>query len=309
LNVFVNGTTADGTQVNANFNSLIAAGNNINSTNIGSLGVYANQIIPTTAAQATFGGSLAYTFPAGVNAGGALTATSATLSASSIPLVLNQAYGQDAIKLVSATSSGFSSIGPTSVLVKGVIGSAFAFNNYGVANLFTIDGAGNVGALATLSATNIFSTGLSALSSPSGYTSGDLIVQRTSLSGVILIGGAGSCGTIDWGITNANAMSFRNLSGGYAGTFGGLYTNASDASLKTNVTPISGSLSKITALQASAFDWIIDGKSEIGFVAQDVQAVFPEACSTDNAGLLGYAPSILLAHLWQAFTEYVATHP
>jgi hypothetical protein len=59
---FVNGTVADGTQVNANFSAIVAAGNNINASNIGGLGIYAANIIPTTITQGTFGGTQPYTF-------------------------------------------------------------------------------------------------------------------------------------------------------------------------------------------------------------------------------------------------------
>jgi hypothetical protein len=53
---FVNGTVAQAGQVNANFQALL----NCLST------IYASDIIPTSQAQATFGGSLQYNFPAGV---------------------------------------------------------------------------------------------------------------------------------------------------------------------------------------------------------------------------------------------------
>lgn len=64
-NVLTNGTPADANQVMANFNALASGVNNIDNTNIGSSGIYASQIIPTTAAQATFGGTtVGYTFVA-----------------------------------------------------------------------------------------------------------------------------------------------------------------------------------------------------------------------------------------------------
>jgi hypothetical protein len=57
---FVNGTVAQAGQVNANFQALL----NCLST------IYASDIIPTSAAQATFGGTLQYNFPAGVAVAG-----------------------------------------------------------------------------------------------------------------------------------------------------------------------------------------------------------------------------------------------
>src|SRR5579863_3867591 len=52
---FVNGTVAQAGQVNANFQALLSCLSTI----------YASDIIPTSLAQATFGGNLQYAFPAG----------------------------------------------------------------------------------------------------------------------------------------------------------------------------------------------------------------------------------------------------
>lgn len=52
--LFVNSTDADATQVDANFTSVVNVLNNINNTNIGPLGIYASQVVPTNQAQGTF---------------------------------------------------------------------------------------------------------------------------------------------------------------------------------------------------------------------------------------------------------------
>lgn len=57
---FINGTVAQASQVNANFTALTSCLSTI----------YASDIVPATAAQATFGGTLQYTFPAGVAVAG-----------------------------------------------------------------------------------------------------------------------------------------------------------------------------------------------------------------------------------------------
>ena len=55
------------------------------------------------------------------------------------------------------------------------------------------------------------------------------------------------------------------------------FANYSDISLKKNIQPLSGSLSKIIALKPSSFDMISDnGHVNAGFIAQDVQKVYPE---------------------------------
>lgn len=83
-NTFVNGQVADAGQVNANFSALQGCGNNIDHNNIGSLGIYASQIIPTTVGQAIFGGSLQYQFPSGIQGYAvALNGTGTSITSSS----------------------------------------------------------------------------------------------------------------------------------------------------------------------------------------------------------------------------------
>ena len=65
---FSNGTAADATQVNANFSALVTCANSIDNTNI-SGALFASQIAPTTIAEATFGGSIDYRFPLGIDLG------------------------------------------------------------------------------------------------------------------------------------------------------------------------------------------------------------------------------------------------
>ena len=64
--LFSTGETLTAAVMNANPNFLTAWSTNIDNTNIGSAGLFATQFKPTTGAQATFGGSVSYTFPAGV---------------------------------------------------------------------------------------------------------------------------------------------------------------------------------------------------------------------------------------------------
>ena len=69
MNVFVAGTVANPALVNQNFSNLVSCAENIDATNIGTSGIFASQIIPTTTAQATFGGTQSFLFPYGISAG------------------------------------------------------------------------------------------------------------------------------------------------------------------------------------------------------------------------------------------------
>ena len=68
----VNGNIVDAAQLNGNFTSLQSCGNAVDSTNMGSGGIYASQIKPATVGQATFGGAIVYAFPDGLNVNGAV---------------------------------------------------------------------------------------------------------------------------------------------------------------------------------------------------------------------------------------------
>jgi len=56
-NVFVNGATINAAPFNVNFAAITTWSTNIDNTNIGTAGLFPSQLIPTTAAQATVGGS------------------------------------------------------------------------------------------------------------------------------------------------------------------------------------------------------------------------------------------------------------
>ena len=75
----VNGSIVDASQLNGNFTSLQSCGNAIDNTNIGANGIFASQMKPTSLAQASFGGTFAYTF------GVAPRMSGASITAGTIP--------------------------------------------------------------------------------------------------------------------------------------------------------------------------------------------------------------------------------
>jgi hypothetical protein len=58
---------------------------------------------------------------------------------------------------------------------------------------------------------------------------------------------------------------------------GAAYTNHSDARSKTDVEDFKGGLEKISAMQPRRFKWKKTGKPSCGFIAQELQPIFPEA--------------------------------
>jgi hypothetical protein len=87
-----------------------------------------------------------------------------------------------------------------------------------------------------------------------------------------------------WVAANGNLMLYAN--GGARGVFNvatGAYSATSDARLKTDIQPMSSMLTKISALKPTTYHFKTDGPAnaktdvplEYGFLAQDVEKVFP----------------------------------
>lgn len=78
----------------------------------------------------------------------------------------------------------------------------------------------------------------------------------------------------------------------------------SDRSLKKDVKPLAGSLSKILNLEGVSFTWKKSGDRNIGLIAQDVEAVYPELVVTNPAtGLKSVEYGNLVAPLIEAIRE------
>jgi hypothetical protein len=71
------------------------------------------------------------------------------------------------------------------------------------------------------------------------------------------------------------------------------FGSASDSLFKTNVTPLTNALSKVTQLNGVYYDWLhnnpkyqFDTTNQVGFIAQDVKKVIPQVVSKDVNGYL-----------------------
>jgi hypothetical protein len=102
------------------------------------------------------------------------------------------------------------------------------------------------------------------------------------------------------GSSNINAMTVTgNLTVDGTAT-ATTYLHLSDARLKQNIRRIDNPLAIVEALQGHKFDWRQDGKPDIGFVAQEVQTVLPEAVVTSPEGHLAVKYDVLTAPLVEA---------
>jgi hypothetical protein len=104
-----------------------------------------------------------------------------------------------------------------------------------------------------------------------------------------------------------HASSFARLSGA---TFSGTVTapnfvSSSDARLKSDVEAIGNALAKVQALNGVTFTMTGSGARQMGLIAQDVQAVAPEAV-VETAGLLRLAYGNLVGLLVEAIKDLSA---
>lgn len=64
------------------------------------------------------------------------------------------------------------------------------------------------------------------------------------------------------------------------------YFYQSDRRYKDNIKPLeAGALKKLLQVQGVSYDWIVDGRKDLGVIAQNVEEVFPELVHTDKEGM------------------------
>jgi hypothetical protein len=114
-------------------------------------------------------------------------------------------------------------------------------------------------------------------------------------------------GNVGIGIKNPNPGYLLHVAGSTANN-SGVWANLSDARLKTDVHPLSGSLEKVLALKGVSFRWK-DSKEDAkygmqrGFIAQDVRIVIPEWVRESTDGFLSLEKTGVEAILVEAIKE------
>ncbi|AZZ36026.1 hypothetical protein CIK05_04210 [Bdellovibrio sp. qaytius] len=224
---------------------------------------------------------------------------------------MNTAVGYGALR----GTGGGSSTGEQNTVVGGKAGYSMTSGNNNVLigyqagdNLF--GGSNNI----------VIGTDLDAISSSASNTLviGNLIYGN----GLTSSGSVTSTGFIGIGTSNPayrlDVSGTVNIVSGAALRFGGTQIctssgcNAvSDVRLKKNIQPLDFSLEKILALNGKQYDWKDQAKygsqHQVGFIAQDLEKVFPEVVVTDKeSGLKTVSYQHLIAPLVEAFkTLYV----
>jgi hypothetical protein len=112
---------------------------------------------------------------------------------------------------------------------------------------------------------------------------------------------------------NVNSMGDRIDLNGNVTVFGS-FTQASDKRFKKDIVTINNALSKVLQLRGVNYYWKnndfpnrgFDDKLELGFIAQEVEAVIPEIVSEIGDGYKGVEYSKLVALLVEAIKEQQA---
>ncbi len=131
----------------------------------------------------------------------------------------------------------------------------------------------------------LFGTGLA---STTNISSGNIgIGTSTPYSRLEVFGTDAASSTSAFAVVNsASSTVFAVFDGGNA-QLSGTLTQSSDQRLKTNIQDLDGSssLAEINALNPVTFNWIDpekDGRTQFGFIAQQVQGIFPSLVSTTS---------------------------
>lgn len=74
--------------------------------------------------------------------------------------------------------------------------------------------------------------------------------------------------------------------------------------LKTNIAPLGDSLNKINEIEPVSFEWKKGGRSDIGFIVEDLNEILPEVTTKNEEGNPeGYSPHLLIPLLVKSIQE------
>ena len=153
-----------------------------------------------------------------------------------------------------------------------------------------IDSSGNVG-IGTSSpgiklqvvGNGSFSDTLQVFNTPSTSAHGVLFRNTFNVGGSIF--STGSATTNDFILW----VGGSGTQGGITGTGSGIsYSSASDYRLKQNIAPMTGALAKVALLKPCTYTWKFDGSDGQGFIAHELDEVFPDAVTGEKDAVETY---------------------
>jgi hypothetical protein len=107
-------------------------------------------------------------------------------------------------------------------------------------------------------------------------------------------------GNINGLFVSSTKLTFNPSTGNF--TAGGTITANSDLRIKKNIKPITDALKKVLMMQGVEYDRIDTEQHQIGFIAQEIEKIIPEAVLTTN-DMKSVAYQNLVAVLVEAIKE------
>jgi hypothetical protein len=147
-------------------------------------------------------------------------------------------------------------------------------------------------------------------STPSSSVSGIRLSNPTAYGQSVFSTGSGTGVATVMAFVNGNGQVGRiDTSGSNA-----VYVTTSDYRLKENIAPMTGALAKVSLLKPCTYTWKADGSDGEGFIAHELQEVFPQAAvgekdAVEEDGSIkpqGIDTSFLVATLTAAIQELKA---
>jgi len=260
-------------------------------------------------------------------AGGALTNLGAAASGTNTDITSLNASAGIQVGSPTAGAKGAGTINATGLFVNGVAVGVSGGSVSSVSGSGGTTGMTLTGGPITTSGTLTLGGTLAIANGGTGATSG---AAALSALGGVPTSGTGATGT--WGISisgnaatatsatsatsattattattanalnSANSYSMVNLTASGSITASGNVTAYSDAKLKTDMAQIRDALDKVDTLTGYTYTRLDTGHRETGLIAQDVQAVLPEAVA-DNDGTLSLAYGNLVGLLVEAIKD------
>lgn len=143
-----------------------------------------------------------------------------------------------------------------------------------------------------------------------GNTPGFAAIENAAnFNGLMILGRQTTAGRLVrlWDFLQVNGN--LEVTGSAAKPGGGAWTALSDKRLKKNLNPLSGALDKLLSLRGVTFEWKEPEKygnlvgTQVGFVAQEVEQIFPEWVGVDSEGFKTVTVRGLEALVIEAFRE------
>lgn len=190
-------------------------------------------------------------------------------------------------------------------------------------NQFLIRAAGGVGIGTTqppAGGLRVHSGGLavSGFSSPNYGTAAGVFIESGGASGLVFAYNYGTATTLplllnspggNVGIGTTSPLYTLHVNGSVAGV--GAYNNLSDARYKKDIRPLQHAMETVQQLRGVRYDWRreeypglkFDQGEQVGFVAQEVKEVLPEAVNQDAEGVYSIAYTKVIPVLVEAIKE------